>query len=267
MYPILDRYGPFFLYSYTVALALGILAGLGLTAWRVRRRSHPRPGWIDGVLAGLVAALIGGRAGFVWANWDYFRLHPAEMWPVWRGGLSYHGALLAGLLALGGWCAWRGRSLRQMAGLLAPAGVLLSAFGWLACWLEGCAYGRETVIGPLAADLPDSFGVYAVRYRTQLLGITLSLLAFALVWWLRNRLRPGALSALALLLISAGRVAASLFRGDAVPLLGPLRLDTVLDATLALTATGALLAIALTQGLYETRNTKYATRNTKQAPT
>ena len=35
---------------------------------------------------------------------------------------------------------------------------------------EGCAYGRETTLGWLAADLPDSFGVYAVRYRRSFWG-------------------------------------------------------------------------------------------------
>jgi len=175
MHPILGRYGPFFLHSFTVVMAIGLAAGIGLTTWLERRDDRNWPGWIDGLIVTLLAGLIGGRAGFVFANWTYFSEEPGQIGLVWQGGLSYHGALLAGLLGLLLWTAWRGRAFAQYAGLLAPALVLVSAFGWLACWFEGCAFGRETTFGLLAADLPDSYGVYGLRYQTQLLGLALGL--------------------------------------------------------------------------------------------
>jgi phosphatidylglycerol:prolipoprotein diacylglycerol transferase len=236
MEPILARYGPFFLYSYSVVMGVGILAGLGLMAWLDRRETGEHLSWLDGLLAGMVAALVGGRLAFVWANWSYFQGQAHETWLVWRGGLSYHGALLVGLLAFGLWSFWRGRTPANDLGLLAPALALVSASGWFACWLEGCAYGRETVYGFLAADLPDSFGVFALRYQTQLLGVILSLVALALILALRRRARPGQLFWFALLLLSAGRLAVSLLRGDAMPLLGTFRLDTILELALVIIA-------------------------------
>ena len=71
MAPIWGRYGPFFLYGYSVVLGLGILAALAVTAWRARRDStlpNPLPegegsgGWLDGALATAAGALLGGRA-------------------------------------------------------------------------------------------------------------------------------------------------------------------------------------------------------------
>ena len=190
MVPIFGRYGPFFLYGYSVALGLGLVAGLGLTAWLVRTKAHS--GWVDGALLGLVAGVMGGRLGFVVGQRVYFRERPFETLDIWQGGLSYHGALLAGLLALWLWCVWGKRPFYTYAALFAPTIVLLNAFGWLACYWEGCAYGREAVLDGtvwlrwLTADLPDDFGVFGLRYQTQLVGILLSLLVFAVVWWGAN---------------------------------------------------------------------------------
>lgn len=245
MHPILGNFGPFLFYSYTVVLGLGLLAGAGLTAWRASGRADEEADvrWLDGLVVALAAALIGGRVGFVAANWDYFQAHPAESWFVTGGGLSYHGGLLVGLAALALWARWRGRSFLRIGGLLAPGGALWSAFGWLACWLEGCAYGRETFIGPLAGDLPDRYGIFAVRYQTQMLGIAFSLLALAVLWRARRQLPPAGLFWLGLALLSGGRFVVALLRGDPAPLVGAIRADVLLDAILTLVGLAMLFTV------------------------
>lgn len=245
MHPILARYGPFFLYSYTVVMAFGLAAGIGLTAWLERRSQDRLPGWIDAVLVAAFAGLVGGRAGFVIANRPYFAQEPGEIALVWQGGLSYHGVLLAGLLGLLAWSVWQRRTFTSYAGLLAPALVLVSAFGWLACYLEGCAFGREATFGILAGDLPDSYGVFALRYQTQLMGLVLCLLLLPAAILARRRLRPGPLFGLSLMLLSAIRVAVSLFRGDKVPLLGAWRWDTVIDGSIIVLTLLVLVAVAI----------------------
>ncbi len=245
MYPVLRSFGPFLYYSYTIAMGLGLLAGVGLTAWRARERPDggEEGGWLDGVLVALAAALVGGRIAYVAANWDYFQIHLGESWFVLRGGLSYHGGLLAGLAALALWAQWRGRSALRVGGLLAPGAALWSAFGWLACWLEGCAYGRETFIGPLAGDLPDSYGIFAVRYQTQLLGVAFSLLALGVLWRARRQLPAAGLFWLGLALLSGGRFFITLLRGDPMPMLGAVRMDTLLEAILTLVALVMLFTV------------------------
>ena len=245
MDPVFGSFGPFLYYSYTVAMGLGLLAGVGLTVWHARGRSrHDDDGaWLDGVIVALAAGLAGGRIGYVVVNWDYFQGHLSESWAVLRGGLSYHAALAGGLGALALWAHWRGRSFLRIGGLLAPGAALWSAFGWLACWLEGCAYGRETFIGPLAGDLPDSYGIFAVRYQTQLLGVVFSLLALGVLWQARQRLSPAGLFWLGLALISGGRFVITLLRGDPAPVLGTIRVDTLVEAILALVALVMLFTV------------------------
>ena len=245
MYPILGRYGPFFLYGYSVALGLGLVASLGLTAWLARDKT--RPDWIDGGLLSLVAGVLGGRIGFVLGQWAYFMERPSEITNIWQGGLSYHGALLAGLFALWLWCWWGKRPFYAYAALFAPALVLLNVFGWLACYLEGCGYGREAVLDGtfwlhwLTADLPDDFGVFGLRYQTQLVGVLLSLLVLGLVWWWGNGRYPSLrLFWFTLFALSTTHTLLHFSRGD------------VTSLNLTLNVTFALLSLLLLQ--YARRN-------------
>mgnify|MGYP001185103170 CR=1 FL=1 len=232
MIPILGRFGPNLLYSYTVSLGLGILAALGVTAWRSRRT--PLPDWFDAALAGLAGGLIGGRAGFVAAQWSYFGERPSAIWRIWQGGYSYHGALLGGLLALWLWCRWQKRSFTAYADLFAPGLALAHGFGWSACWFQGCAYGQPTTLGPLAFSAPDEYGLFAVRYATQLLGAAWALFTFGVVWITASHWRPGQLFWLALGLLSAGYAVLGLWRGDPMPRVGAVRLDFIINSTLVL---------------------------------
>jgi phosphatidylglycerol:prolipoprotein diacylglycerol transferase len=229
MHPILTRFGPFFLYSYTVVLGLGIAAGIALTAFLEIRDTQRRPGWLDGLLAASLIAIIGGRILFVGLNWTYYQENLDEIGLVWRGGLSYHGVLIAGLGALWLWARRKGTKFGPYAGLIAPAIILMSVFAWFACWLEGCAYGQETVFGPLAADLPDSFGVFGLRYQTQWMGLILSVVALGFILIIGRRIRPLLIFWVSLLALSIGRLIVGFYRGDEAPKFGVFRLDSLAD--------------------------------------
>ena len=229
MFPILSRYGRFFLYSYTVVWGIGLVLAIGLTAIYARR--YPYRGWQDSILVTLVAALGGGRLMFVWLHADYFQEQPFEAWQLWLGGLSYQGALLAGCVALFTWWGRNGRkhaSWQASFNLLAPALTIVTIFGWLACLLEGCAYGREALrlLPFITADLPDNFGVQAVRYHTQLWGMVLSFLLFLIIVRTSNHQRFGR----ALLGITMIHALVSLWRGDMIYL----ELSLGFDASLAI---------------------------------
>lgn len=243
MYPIVARFGPFLVYSYEVVFGLGIFVTVGLAAWLLREDPARRNRWIDAILFGALCAIVGGRIAYVISHWSYFAEVPGDIWLVWRGGLSYHGALVFGLVGFWLWTRWRGRSFSDYAGILALALALMSAFGWLACLLDGCAFGKETTIGLLSGDLPDSFGVYSVRYHSQLLGLFLSAGAFVVLLALYKRLQPLLLFWLAVGMLSIGRLLVTLVRGDEMPVFGSLRLDTIAEGVLVFTAIGVLIFV------------------------
>jgi len=234
MFPILARHGEIFIYSYTVLLALGIVAGIGLTAWS--KRKNYRIEWFDAVLIILIGAILGGRLGFVVLNWEYYQEKTSEVWHFWQGGLSYFPAFLAGIAALLIWTTVKKQSFYQMAALLCPALILVTAFGWAACGLEGCAYGKESVLGVLTSDLADEFGVYAVRYQSQLIGLLLSLLLFAVIITFERRMAPAFLFWLTIAALSTIHLLIGFIRGDPVPQVSGVRLDLIFDGVLLCTS-------------------------------
>lgn len=233
MYPILGRLPNILVYSYTVVWGVTILLAAGLMVWQSRKQPQLN-GWFDGLLAILVGAIIGGRVGFIWANQSYFVEHPHEITEIFAGGLLYHGALGGGLLCFWLWTYLTKRPFARYATLLTPALLVAHTAGWLACLLEGCAYGRATFLNWYTADLPDSYGVYAIRYPTQFMGMMLCLLlTIAILRWGPANGRRFWL-ALAGLNVIHGLI--TFWRGDTMPLIGSIRSDLFLAAVVSVFA-------------------------------
>lgn len=234
MAPILFTLGRQTVSSYTVVMAGTLLAVFGWLAWQ-QWRGQGRV--FDLGLLLLAAGFIGARAGHVLANWEYYSEHWLAIFRLDDGGLSWHGGLAAGLLALAAAAAWQRtgdlpyvlRLRRLLAALVAPLALGLLG-GWTACLLAGCAYGRA-VPPPqrfYTPDWPDSYGVLAFRLPSQLLGIGLALLLLLLARPLRPR--PGVFLAL----VGLGSFAIASTRGDLAVTWGPLAATQWIDASLIL---------------------------------
>lgn len=130
--------------------------------------------------------------------------------------------------------------------------LCMSFLGWAGCLAAGAAYGAEVAPGGplawLAQSAPDLYGVTALRWPTQILGMVWSMAALGLMALsafvaspLRTRLeaRAGARGGYALVLVALGAAAVSVLRGDPDPGLGGgLRLDTAGSLLVLLSALG-----------------------------
>ncbi len=234
MEPILFQFGRLTVRSYTLLLDLGLLLGLSIFYLRARRRIAGRDRWLDGALVALAAGILGARLGYVAAHWSYFHERRGEILRFWLGGLNWHGALLGAGLGLILYCQLRRLRFWRLADELALLAPLVGAAGWLGCWLAGCAYGRElTQPHWLAADLPDLFGVWALRYNVQLLAAAWSLLVGVILWRVHGKLSAGGTLGLFMLLYGAGLGMIDPLRGDLIPHWGVWRLDVVADWVVA----------------------------------
>jgi len=230
MHPILFRVGSQVVFSYTVSLILGIAAGVWVS-YRLAKKRFPNPEIIlDAGFWALLGGLLGGRIGYVAANWAFYVDHLDKALDVRGGGLNWHGALIGGGSAVALWYVVRAASAaaahrpplldwRDLVDVLAPGLALGSAFGWLGALLTGSAYDAEAsgLVPPLswlAADLPDIYGVDARRFLTQPLMIGVCLLLFGVLWALRNRLPRGGACALYLLVYASADFAVAFLRGD-----------------------------------------------------
>ena len=79
-----------FLYFILAALFGGRMA----YKWRISLDKM-----LDVLIYGTLAGIIGARAYYVIFQWDYYKLHPAEIPQIWQGGLAIYGGIIAGLLA------------------------------------------------------------------------------------------------------------------------------------------------------------------------
>jgi phosphatidylglycerol:prolipoprotein diacylglycerol transferase len=202
-------------------MAIGVI----VCYYRARERLSDPTIALDAGFWALLGGLFGGRAGYVIANWAYYAEHLDRALNVREGGLSGHGALIGGCSAVALWYVVRRRrdarmpDWRDLADVAAPGLALGGAFGWLGALLTGSAYGLEASgyappLAWLAADLPDIYGVRAVRFLTQPLMIAWCLALWGLLWGLRRRLPRGAAFALYLLLYALGDFGVAFLRGD-----------------------------------------------------
>lgn len=139
-------------YGLTLLLASSVAIAIANREGR-RRRIQPAL-MADGLIWVGLAAVVGGRLLYVIQNelGSVFD-HPAHIFMVWMGGLSFYGGLIGGLIALALFARRRGLPLMALLDVAAPAAAIGQAIGHLGCLIGGDSYGIPT-------DLP-----WAIIYR------------------------------------------------------------------------------------------------------
>ena len=54
---------------------------------------------IDVLIYGMFGGIVCARAYYVIFEWDYYSVHPEEIFQIWRGGLAIYGGIIGGLIA------------------------------------------------------------------------------------------------------------------------------------------------------------------------
>ncbi|MCI0599743.1 MAG: prolipoprotein diacylglyceryl transferase, partial [Beijerinckiaceae bacterium] len=106
--PVLITIGPFPVRWYAMAYIAGLALGWAYARSLVRRKDlwggaeAPVPGDIDDLLLYVAMGVIfGGRLGYVlFYNASFYLAHPAEVFALWNGGMSFHGGLAGTILAI-----------------------------------------------------------------------------------------------------------------------------------------------------------------------
>ena len=166
--------------------------------------------------------LLGGRLGHVWLyEWGYYQDHLGEIWQLWRGGMSFHGALIGGALMVT-WYAKRYAMsffvLSDMIVLFIPIGILLGRIG---NFLNNELWGKsEAILGfslPTMAIktediLMDSHLIERVPIQLYE-ALCNGLLLFMLLWFMSyNKLQRGTLTITFLLYYGTVRAVLECFK-------------------------------------------------------
>jgi phosphatidylglycerol---prolipoprotein diacylglyceryl transferase len=148
--PVAIAIGPFVIRWYALAYIVGIVLGwLYARALLKNERlwGGPAPMTLvqldDFILWVTVGIILGGRAGYVlFYNFAFFVQHPAEIFELWKGGMSFHGGFM-GCVAAVIWFARANKvsilSLGDLTTAVAPIGLCL---GRVANFINSELWGR-----------------------------------------------------------------------------------------------------------------------------
>jgi phosphatidylglycerol---prolipoprotein diacylglyceryl transferase len=200
---------------YVLAFALFMILG------RVRIKTQPHvaaQGWkhedLDDMLFyGMLGVVLGGRLGEVlFYQSAYYFSHPAEIFQVWHGGMSYHGGFLGVLIAMALWARKAKRNLLDVYDFIAPMVPIGYAFGRLGNFINAELPGRLADPSlPWAMLWP---GVDGPRHPSPLYQMLVDgLLCFVIMWLFAKKPRPRlAVGALYTLLYGCARFFTEYFR-------------------------------------------------------
>lgn len=226
--PVIFAVGPVAVRWYGLSYLAGFLAAWWLGNRRARAAGS---GWTpqevsDLVFYGALGAVLGGRIGYVFFyGFQQFLGDPLWLIRIWDGGMSFHGGLIGGLIALALFGRATKRTFLQVADFAAPIVPPGLGFGRLGNFANTELPGRMTD-SPLGLIYPCNDAIHRMNstctgawedfarhpsplYQAFAEGIVL----FAIVWLFTAKPRPvGAATGVFLIAYGALRCATEWFR-------------------------------------------------------
>ena len=172
--------------------AIFILTGLVLGVFVMRRLAIARgqdPEFIlDMTPVVVVAGIIGARLYYLLLRWDDYIEDPGSALNVRLGGLTIHGALVAGTAAFLGYCWWRRERAFAWIDIVIAGVPFGQAVGRWGNWANQEAFGTPTDL-PWAVTIsqdrrPPQYAEYSTFHPTFLYESIINVLIGLLLVWL-----------------------------------------------------------------------------------
>jgi phosphatidylglycerol:prolipoprotein diacylglycerol transferase len=219
MYPILFKIGPIPVHAFGVLHALAFAIGVWWAYREAKRAQIDAQRVLDLTVVIFIWSLVGARLFSVLfdGNLTWYLQNPHEILAVWKGGLTFYGGFLLGLVA-GVWYVQK-HHLKgwQIADIFAPGVALGAAIGRLGCFFSGDSFGKPTDL-PWAVTFTDPHGLAPVGiaiHPTQIYSFITNLLVFGiLLWWRKRQKFQGELFLVFLVLYAVTRSFVEIFRND-----------------------------------------------------
>ncbi len=166
---------------YGLVYAVGFLLTLWLllrAAKNKRIKNLTEDASYDIMLYFMLGVIIGARLfEGLFYNYALFYPNPLEFFMVWHGGMSFHGGLLGGLLAIYLTTRKHKVGFYKITDLLAPLSALMLVFGRIANFINAELVGTITTV-PWAVKFP---GYEGYRHPSQLYEALKNLLIFGML--------------------------------------------------------------------------------------
>ena len=146
MFPRLFHIGNFYLPTYGVLVASGVLIGLWISVRNSEKQGiNGDDAWNLGILV-VLAGIIGAKILYIVNDWSTYASNPREIFSLGtlQAGGVFSGGLIAGFVA----AAWYIRKHRMPAlatsDAFAPGLAFGHALGRVGCFAAGCCFGKPT---------------------------------------------------------------------------------------------------------------------------
>ena len=190
--PIAVAIGPVAIRWYGLMYVLGFLSLMLLGRQRIR--TQPWLSWNlreldDLIFYGVLGTILGGRLGYVlFYKFDYYFLHPLEIFYVWQGGMSFHGGFLGVIFAMFLFARHYNKHWFAVTDFIAPLVPPGLMFGRIGNFINQELPGRETTV-PWGMQFPAIDNI--VRHPSQLYQAAgEGLLLFIVLWIFTSKSRP-----------------------------------------------------------------------------
>jgi phosphatidylglycerol---prolipoprotein diacylglyceryl transferase len=254
MLPKLISIGSFYIPTYGVLVALGFLAGLGITLRLARRAGMPAEQITNLAVYCAIAGLLGAKLFmFLFDIGDYVR-DPGRIFTLetLQAAGVFHGGFIAAFLMALFYMRRQHLPAMKTMDILAPGIAIGQGIGRLGCFAAGCCWGRECDL-PWGVHFRSDFAAPVPLDKTlhpvQLYESAADLLIFAILYRQASRAhRPGQVIGWYLVLYSTARFVIEFFRVHEQALVGPFSLTQWIALGLLL-----LGAVILAAPVFKTR--------------
>ncbi len=229
MYPhLLHIYGPIWIQTYGVMIALGFFAFLFLSINHpIRKKYLTQEQYLNLLFIGLASGIIGGRLLYIIANPGQFTDNWLEALYPWVGGFFVLGSILGVIITVPLYLRFTKTPILPIMDLASLYAPVLQAIARLGCLGAGCCYGAaaSTLWWAITFVHPDSSAPCNVALHPTQLYISLaSLLIFFIlrISTKKTLSHPGCLLFLYLILENISRITIDFWRGDREPFVASL---------------------------------------------
>ena len=148
--PIAIAIGPFAIRWYALAYIGGIVLGWIYARSLIKNEKlwgGPAPITLpqmdDFILWVTLGIILGGRTGYVlFYNLPFFMAHPAEIFELWKGGMSFHGGFLGCVAAVILFCRKNDIPILSLGDITTAVGPIGLFLGRIANFINGELWGR-----------------------------------------------------------------------------------------------------------------------------
>ena len=212
MFPTLSLTNHLHLPTYFIILSGTYILCLFWLNHRFKTFQKDRVEGLKITMALIVGGFIGGRLLYIfYVAPDFYIKNPLDIFMFWNGGFVFYGGFLGSILTVFFVLKLSYSSFKAWADMFAPVLALGYGLGRLACFFNGCCFGKICTL-PWAIEGRHPTQIYAFLWE----GVLLAFLLWKEKTWIKKRQYPpqGVLFFLWLGFHAIGRMVMEIFRDD-----------------------------------------------------